>query len=61
MDIELSQVTDVALLEQAMREAATSLDFERAAQIRDLIHQLKYGKTTISKGKGVSNDRGTNP
>mgnify|MGYP001559283580 CR=1 FL=1 len=39
--VELSQVTDVALLEQEMKEAATSLDFERAAEIRDLIKKTK--------------------
>jgi excinuclease ABC subunit B len=40
VDIELSQVTDLKLLEQEMKEAATSLDFERAAQIRDLIKKI---------------------
>ena len=42
VSIELSQVTDVALLEQEMKEAASSLDFERAAQIRDLINQTRH-------------------
>lgn len=39
--IELSMLGDVALLEREMKEAVSSLDFERAAQIRDLIKKLK--------------------
>ena len=41
LETELSLVTDVALLKQEMKEAASSLDFERAAEIRDLIKKVK--------------------
>jgi excinuclease ABC subunit B len=37
-------IKDVKLLEKEMREAAKNLDFERAAQIRDLIKKLKKYK-----------------
>ena len=38
---EFWMVRDLKLLEQEMKEAAKDLDFERAAQIRDLIKNLK--------------------
>jgi excinuclease ABC subunit B len=38
---EFWMVKDEKLLEKEMKEAARNLDFERAAQIRDLIKQLK--------------------
>jgi excinuclease ABC subunit B len=38
---EFWMVKDEKLLEKEMKEAAKNLDFERAAQIRDLIKQLK--------------------
>jgi excinuclease ABC subunit B len=38
---EFWMVKDLKLLEQEMKEAAKNLDFERAAQIRDLIKSLK--------------------
>ena len=41
--IELSLVTDIALLKQEMQKAATSLDFGRAAEIRDLIKKANGG------------------
>jgi excinuclease ABC subunit B len=50
--VELSQVTDIGLLEQEMKEAAASLDFERAAQIRDLILRLHSG-STLRNSKGL--------
>jgi excinuclease ABC subunit B len=34
-------IRDVKLLEQEMKETAKNLDFERAAQIRDLIKEIK--------------------
>jgi len=37
-------IQDAKLLEKEMREAAKNLDFERAAEIRDLIKKLKGGK-----------------
>ncbi len=46
VETEFSHVTDVAYLEQEMKEAAASLDFERAAQIRDLIKKAKGGIET---------------
>lgn len=53
--VELSQVTDITLLEEEMKQAASSLDFERAAEIRDLIKKAKgatrdtYANHHISK------------
>jgi excinuclease ABC subunit B len=44
---EFSVIKDEKLLEQEMREAAKNLDFERAAQIRDLIKKIKDSKKTI--------------
>jgi len=38
---EFGAIRDVKLLEKEMREAAKNLDFERAAQIRDLIKESK--------------------
>jgi len=34
-------IRDIKLLEKEMKEAAQNLDFERAAEIRDLIKKLK--------------------
>jgi excinuclease UvrABC nuclease subunit len=34
-------IKDEKLLEEEMREAAKNLDFERAAQIRDLLRKIK--------------------
>lgn len=41
IDTELENITDKKLLEKEMKEAASLLDFERAAQIRDLLQKLK--------------------
>jgi len=41
MGPEFWVIKDVKLLEKEMREASKNLDFERAAQIRDLIKKLK--------------------
>jgi len=41
---EFFVIKDLKLLEQEMWEAAKNLDFERAAQIRDLIKKIKSGK-----------------
>ncbi len=41
---EFSMVRDIKLLEKEMRQAAKNLDFERAAEIRDLIKKIKSGK-----------------
>jgi excinuclease ABC subunit B len=38
---EFWMIRDLKLLEQEMKEAAKNLDFERAAQIRDLIKEIK--------------------
>ncbi|MBI2123668.1 MAG: excinuclease ABC subunit UvrB [Candidatus Wildermuthbacteria bacterium] len=54
VDIELSQVSDLKLLEQEMKEAASSLDFERAAQIRDLIKKAKGGIETPYANHNIS-------
>jgi excinuclease ABC subunit B len=44
---EFSVIKDEKLLEQEMKEAAKNLDFERAAQIRDLIKKIKDSEKTI--------------
>ena len=41
---EFWMIRDAKLLEREMKEAAKNLDFERAAEIRDLIKKLKSGK-----------------
>ena len=38
--IEFGPIQDTKLLEKEMKQAAANLDFERAAQIRDLIKKL---------------------
>jgi len=38
---EFAQIQDIKLLEKEMKTAAQNLDFERAAEIRDLIKKLK--------------------
>jgi excinuclease ABC subunit B len=48
---EFWMVQDLKLLEQEMKTAAKNLDFERAAQIRDLILQLRSG-STLRESKG---------
>jgi len=40
-------IRDVKLLEKEMKEAAKNLDFERAAEIRDLIKRLKNDKDKL--------------
>jgi excinuclease ABC subunit B len=42
--LEFGPVQDVKLFEQEMKEAAANLDFERAAQLRDLIKSLSRAK-----------------
>jgi len=44
---EFWMIKDERLLEKEMKEAARNLDFERAAEIRDLIKKLKSGKEKI--------------
>ncbi|MDP2926550.1 MAG: excinuclease ABC subunit UvrB [bacterium] len=41
VELEFMVVHDLDLLEKEMKIAATSLDFERAAQIRDLVKKIK--------------------
>jgi excinuclease ABC subunit B len=43
---EFGVIRDIKLLEKEMRSAAKNLDFERAAQIRNLIKKLKPTKST---------------
>lgn len=44
--LSLMELNDAKTLEKEMRKAAKLLDFERAAEIRDLIKRLKNGKLT---------------
>jgi excinuclease ABC subunit B len=44
IEVEFGQIRDIKLLEKEMKVAAQNLDFERAAQIRDLIKEIKSGK-----------------
>ncbi len=50
----------VRLLEEEMLEAARNLEFERAAQLRDKLNELK-GAPTIKSGKGSSPDTSDDP
>jgi excinuclease ABC subunit B len=46
-------IKDIRLLEKEMREAAKNLDFERAAEIRDLILQLRSSTpSSLPRGSG---------
>ncbi|MDD2697106.1 MAG: excinuclease ABC subunit UvrB [Candidatus Pacebacteria bacterium] len=45
--LEFGPIQDVKLLEKEMKTAAKSLDFERAAEIRDLIKRLKGDKSKL--------------
>jgi excinuclease ABC subunit B len=40
-EIEFGLVKDISLLKKEMREAASAMDFERAAALRDMIEKLK--------------------
>jgi len=40
-EVEFGAVNDIKLLEKEMKKAAQSLDFERAAELRDMIAKLK--------------------
>ncbi|HEX8340831.1 MAG TPA: excinuclease ABC subunit UvrB [Tepidisphaeraceae bacterium] len=51
-ELQFEQTELVALLEQEMLEAAQNLEFERAAQLRDRVNELK-GAPTISSTGGV--------
>ncbi len=44
---EFGTIGDINLLEKEMKTAAKNLDFERAAEIRDLIKEIKSGKKRI--------------
>ncbi len=46
---EFCAITDTKLLEKEMKEAAKNLDFERAAEIRDLIKKLKNKSKKLLK------------
>jgi excinuclease ABC subunit B len=45
IEAEFWMIRDEKLLEQEMKEAARNLDFERAAQIRDILRKMKAEKT----------------
>jgi excinuclease ABC subunit B len=49
---ELDQTEIIRLLEEEMMQAAKNLEFERAAQLRDKINELK-GAPTIKSGSGM--------
>jgi excinuclease ABC subunit B len=50
---QLDQTEIVRLLEEEMMESAKNLEFERAAQLRDKINEIK-GAPTIHSGSGMS-------
>ena len=50
--LEFGPIRDIKLLEKEMKIAAKSLDFERAAEIRDLILQLRSSAEAHSKASG---------
>lgn len=43
-EVEFGLIKDVSLLKKEMKKAAENLDFERAAQLRDMIEELKSKK-----------------
>jgi excinuclease ABC subunit B len=52
---EFDQTELVRLLEEEMLNSARNLEFERAAQLRDKINEIK-GAPTISSGSGLVAD-----
>ncbi|MDO8470950.1 MAG: excinuclease ABC subunit UvrB [bacterium] len=54
LSTELDLLEDKELLEKEMQEAASSLDFERAAHIRDLIKKLKPATTKAYANHKIS-------
>ncbi|WP_434963943.1 UvrB/UvrC motif-containing protein [Brockia lithotrophica] len=46
-------------MEQEMREAAEHLDFERAAEIRDLLIELKGDRAWLKKRRSGARHGGT--
>ena len=54
---EFDQTELIKLLEEEMLEAARNLEFERAAQLRDKINEIK-GAPTIKSGSGLMPDDG---
>ena len=50
---QLDQSEIIRLLEEEMIESAKNLEFERAAQLRDKINEIK-GAPTIRSGNGMS-------
>jgi excinuclease ABC subunit B len=56
-ETEFDQTELVKLLEEEMLEAARNLEFERAAQLRDKVNEIK-GAPTIKSGTGLSPDDG---
>ena len=55
---EFDQTELVRLLEEEMLEAATNLEFERAAQLRDKINEIKGAPTIRSGNSAVPDDGG---
>jgi excinuclease ABC subunit B len=47
VEIEFWMIKDRKLLEKEMREAVKNLDFERAAQIRDILMKLKGPQSNL--------------
>jgi excinuclease ABC subunit B len=52
---QLDQTEIIKLLEEEMLEAARNLEFERAAQLRDKLNEMK-GAPTIKSGAGWAPD-----
>jgi len=51
-------IKDIRLLEKEMREAAKNLEFERAAEIRDLILQLRSSTpSSLPRGSGSTSNQ----
>src|SRR6185369_511581 len=57
---EIDQTELINLLEEEMLQAAQNLEFERAAQLRDKINEIK-GAPTIRSGNALVSDEPEKP
>ncbi|PIU14730.1 excinuclease ABC subunit UvrB [bacterium (Candidatus Gribaldobacteria) CG08_land_8_20_14_0_20_39_15] len=51
LSAEFGAINDIKILEKEMQQAAVNLNFERAAEIRDLIKEIKSDKNKVKDAK----------